>query len=100
MSEESMFSAANIQPAPTQPAQVEELQAPGVDAPGPTAEQVRATDAVFSQQEESAAAGLLGAWSAGMLLNEIIGDHMGRAQEQEESRKKPKGDGPDGPPSP
>ncbi len=61
--------AAEVRPTP--PA---DLSAPGQEAPAPSPEQARAAEAVFSQEENAEAGALMGIWSAGMLLNDLIRD--------------------------
>ena len=80
----SVSRPAQIHPPPSAIAQV-----PGQDLPAPTLEQAQTADAVFSSDSEpNAAAGLLGLWSAGMLLNEFIEDAKKALTEDEEKEKK------------
>lgn len=86
MSSESFDVMANIQPA-RETNQEQIIAAVGRDMPPASAEQVRATDAVFARQEESTGAGLVGAWAAGMLIHEIIGDHLKREEPEEDEEE-------------
>ena len=64
---------------------------PGQDLPAPTLEQAQTADAVFSSDPEAnPAAGVLGLWSAGMLLNDFIEDAKKALAEDEEEEKKDK----------
>lgn len=83
MSSES-FDAVHIQAIVQQPEQAQVIEAVGREMPPAPVEQVRATDAVFSRQEESAGASLVGAWAAGLLVHEIIGDHLKKEKPDEE----------------
>jgi hypothetical protein len=52
-------------------------------------EQVQALDAVFAHEKESAdAAGLLGAWGAGMLIHDMAEDAKARRRDDEEARRR------------
>src|SRR6516225_9320388 len=47
--------------------------------PPPTAEQAQVADRVFAHdQEASAVAGLLGMWSATLLLHDLMAEHLAR----------------------
>jgi hypothetical protein len=59
----------------------------------PTPDQVRAADAVFSQnREHSVVAGMLGLWSGGLLLHDLAKEHFAEPvdDEEETQKKKPK----------
>src|SRR5579864_3731763 len=80
----SLSRPGEIHPPPGAIAQV-----PGQDLPAPTAEQAQTADAVFSSDAEAnPAAGLLGLWSAGMLLNDFIEDARKALAEDEDKDKK------------
>jgi len=82
----SLSRPAEIHPPPDAIAQV-----PGQDLPAPSLEQAQTADAVFSQEPEAnPAAGVLGLWSAGMLLNDFIEDAKKALAEDEEQEKKDK----------
>jgi hypothetical protein len=69
--------------------------------PPPTAEQAQVADRVFAHdQEASAVAGLLGMWSATLLLHDLMAEHLARPDDLDELRRKqnrpqPDSDGPD-----
>jgi len=69
-----------------QPAPINQDQLPaGQERPGPTEEESRAAAAAFAKSEENqAAASILGAWSAGMLLHDMIEDAQAKEAEEEE----------------
>jgi hypothetical protein len=80
----SVGRPAEIHPPPSAIAQV-----PGQDLPKPTVEQAQVADAVFSSDPEAnPAAGVLGLWSAGMLLNDLIEDAKKALAEDEDKDKK------------
>ncbi len=80
----SLSRPAEIHPPPSAIAQV-----PGQDLPAPTLEQAQTADAVFANdQEMNAAAGMLGLWSAGMVLNDFIDDAKKALAEDEDQDKK------------
>ena len=82
----SLSRPAEIHPPPEAIAQV-----PGQDLPAPSLEQAQTADAVFSHDPEAnPAAGVLGLWSAGMLLNDFIEDANKALAEDEEQEKKDK----------
>ena len=82
----SLSRPAEIHPPPEAIAQV-----PGQDLPAPSLEQAQTADAVFSQEPEAnPAAGVLGLWSAGMLLNDFIEDAKKALAEDEVQEKKDK----------
>jgi hypothetical protein len=79
----SLSRPAEIHPPPDAIAQV-----PGQDLPAPSLEQAQTADAVFaSDPEANPAAGVLGLWSAGMLLNDFIEDAKKALAEEEEQEK-------------
>lgn len=84
MSVESWDPVVQVQVAETQPVQEFLLEEPAPDVPPPTPEEVRAADVVFSRDQENAAAGLIGVWGAGMLAQELVGDHLSRKQKEKE----------------
>ncbi|MBM4070553.1 MAG: hypothetical protein FJ271_16600 [Planctomycetes bacterium] len=90
MSSESFDVMANSQTAALEANQEQIVAAVGREMPPASAEQVRATDVVFARQGDDSGAGLVGAWAAGMLIHEIIGDHLKRdeIEEEDEERKK------------
>lgn len=75
-----------------QPAQEQEQPAPELGffaPPSVPADQVQALDAVFAQDKESAnAAGLLGAWGAGMLIHDLAEDAKKKDREDEEEEER------------
>lgn len=91
MSVESWDAAVQVQSAEIQPVQEFLLEEPAPDVPPPTPEEVRADDVVFSRDQENAAAGLIGAWGAGMLAQEMIGDHLSRKEEEKENDERTAG---------
>ncbi len=88
MSTESFDVMANIQTAAHEANQEQIIAAVGREIPPASAEQIRATDAVFARQDENSGAGLVGAWAAGMLIHEIIGDHLKREEPEEEDEER------------
>ena len=69
-----------------QPAPVEQVQ----PLPTPTPEQIRAVEAVFAQQDKESAqvANLLGLYTSGALLHNLVTDSL--TPSAEEAKKKPK----------
>ena len=92
MFSESWERTAMSQPAVQQPAP--QLLLPAPEVPPASPEQVRATVAVFSTDEQSASAAILGMWSAGMLVHDLLQDTCmlakeAEAEERERKRKSP-----------
>ena len=92
MSAESWRALDTWKPAIAQPPAEQVAETPGKDLPPPSDEQIQATDAVFSQHADVAAAGLFGFWSAGMLLHELQ-ETGRRGQEDEKEKIEPDMDG-------
>jgi hypothetical protein len=67
-----------------------DLPAPAQDLPAPTPEQARATEAVFSNEENTEAGGLMAFWAAGMLAQELMRDAAGHLWEDEDDKEKEK----------
>jgi hypothetical protein len=92
--ETAVFAPAPVEsPAPVVEAPAHQAPAP----PAPTAEQMKAADAVFARQEKESAtvAGLLGLWTGGMLLRDVAVDSLTPEEEGDEAdpTKKPRPDG-------
>jgi hypothetical protein len=90
---ESWDQLAAARPAVIRPAPPMDLQAPALDLPAPTPEQARATDAVFSKEENAEAGALMSFWAAGMLANELVRDaaaNLAADDDAEEEKKKPR----------
>jgi hypothetical protein len=70
-------------------------QVPGA----PTQEERQALEAVFAQPERQPApgAGLLGAWAAAMMLNDVVVDHLTPPAEEEREEKDKKKKSPEPP---
>lgn len=85
------------------PHQVIEVQGPVVEAPPAHAvpaqpiEQAQAVDHAFTAQEREtqAALGLIGMYSAGMLLNDVLREHLSPKPQVEEERPRLEPHGPD-----
>jgi hypothetical protein len=71
------------------PAPVLEAVPDAACPPRPTAEQLRALDGAFAdqQRESGSAAGLIGLWSGGMLLRDLALDAAASEQEEEPDKK-------------
>jgi hypothetical protein len=87
---DSLDPLAAVRPATIQPARPADIQAPGQNLPAPTDEQVRATEAIFTTTENPEAGAILGFWTAGMLLHDLLRDaagHLARDEAEEEKRQ-------------
>lgn len=91
MSDELLEAIAMFSGEAPQPQQQQEQQPElGFFAPPSVPqEQVQALDAVFAHEKESAdAAGLLGAWGAGMLIHDLAEDAKARRRDEEEAKRR------------
>jgi hypothetical protein len=72
----------------------EQAQQSAVELPlpaAPTAEEARAVEAIFAQQEESRqVAGLLGLWTGTLVLHDLAVEHLGPPANEEEREQKKK----------
>jgi hypothetical protein len=87
---ESWDQLAAIRPAAIRPSPPMDIQAPVQEVPAPTPEQARATDAVFSNDENAEAGAIMGLWAAGMIANDLIREAAINLAEDEETEKKNK----------
>jgi hypothetical protein len=83
---ESWDQLAAARPAVIRPSPPMDLQAPALDLPAPTPEQARATDAVFSREENAEAGAIMSFWAAGMLANELIRDAAANLAKDDDER--------------
>jgi hypothetical protein len=71
-----------VQPIPA------ELLGNEQEPPSPSTEQVQAADKLFAQEaKETDAGAIVGMWSAGMLLNELVQDAIARIEEEQDDEK-------------
>jgi hypothetical protein len=94
------MAAENLEPIAFVARPAESQPAPLVDAPlatavsAPTPEELHAIASVFAERDRQSAgaAGLLGAWSAGMVLHEVLKDTLTEpaGEVEAEKKKKPK----------
>src|SRR5262245_39096273 len=72
---------------------------PGIQVvqPPPSEEQIRASEAVFSQQEKeaNAALGLLGVWTSTVLLHDLALEHFWTSKDDEDEEAKRRRPSPD-----
>jgi len=85
---ESWDQLAVTRPAVIRPSPPVDLQAPALDLPAPTPEQARATDAVFSKEENAEAGAIMSLWAAGMIANELVRDAAANLAKDDEDERK------------
>jgi hypothetical protein len=90
MSAAESWDQLAARPAVIRPSPPADLQAPSSDLPALTPEQVRATEAVFSTEENAEVKAMMGLWAAGMLAGELVGDAAGHLAESDDSAEKRK----------
>jgi hypothetical protein len=63
---------------------------PGQDLPAPSEEQVRVADAAFAHKptESETVAGIMGMWTGGMLLKDLLQDALKPPTDEDEEEKK------------
>ncbi len=78
-------------PAETIVAPMEQAPLPGVTVEAPPPEQVRATEAFFThEQENHLVAGLMGMWTGTLLLHDMAVEHFEDRDDRDEERARRK----------
>jgi hypothetical protein len=92
MSDEFALVAPKIViPSETVMAPLEQAPLPGVTVESPPPDQVRATEAFFTHEQEShLVAGLMGMWSGTLLLHDMAVEHFEERDEIDEERARRK----------
>ena len=87
---ESWDQLAAARPAIIRPSPPTDIQAPAEEVPAVTPEQARATEAVFSKEENAEAGAIMGLWAAGMLANDLIREAAANLADDEDTEEKDK----------
>jgi hypothetical protein len=92
MSDEFALVAPKIViPAETIMPPVEHALLPGVTVEAPPPDQVRASEAYFTRQEENhLVAGLMGMWAGTLLLHDMAAEHFEERDDIDEERERKK----------